>query len=83
MPPDSCRIFVNATPVDATPGETVISAISRWDLSIAELLQVGKRALTDSRGLPAELDTLVSGGAIFRVVSSRQLHSDDDPFATL
>jgi len=75
------RIFVNARPVDAAPNETVLSAIARWDAGIAAQLERGERALADSRGLVAPLDTVVYGGAIYRVVSARQLHANDDPFA--
>lgn len=75
------RIFVNAKPVDAQPGDTVIGAIARWDAGMADSLQSGARALADSRGLVTPLDTPVHGGAIFRVVSAKQLQANDDPFA--
>src|SRR6185312_5603034 len=78
------RIFVNATPLDAQRGETVIDAIARWDGTLAATLRAGERALADNRGLVTPLDTVVHGGAIFRVVSNRQLRADereDDPFA--
>jgi hypothetical protein len=75
------RIFVNAAPVDAQSGDTVLDAIARWDAGMAETLRTGTRALADSRGLVAPLDTPVHGGAIFRVVSARQLQANDDPFA--
>ena len=81
MAHDPVRIFVNAKPVDAEPGDSVLAAIARWDADIAEQLQTGKRALADSRGLVTPLDTIVHGGAIFRVVSARQLQANDDPFA--
>jgi|HubBroStandDraft_6_1064221.scaffolds.fasta_scaffold635365_2 hypothetical protein len=81
MASDNCKIFVNGIPVDALHGEKVIDAIQRWDASVAEQLRTGGRALADSRGLPAGMDTPAHGGAIFRVVSSRQLQSDDDPLA--
>jgi len=75
------RIFVNAKPVDAQPQDTVIDAITRWDAGMADSLRTGARALADSRGIVAPLDTPVHGGAIFRVVSARQLQANDDPFA--
>jgi len=75
------RIFVNAKSVDARPGETVIDAIDRWDAAVAGTLRAGERALADNRGLVAPLDTIVYGGAIFRVVSNRQLREADDPYA--
>jgi hypothetical protein len=79
MASDSCKFFVNGVPIDAHQGEEVIDAIQRWDSSMAEQLKVGERALTDSRGLPVGLDTRLHAGAIFRVVSNRQLRADDYP----
>jgi hypothetical protein len=35
-------------------------------------LEAGRLRLTDSRGLPVPSDTVVSGGAIFRVVAARE-----------
>ncbi len=77
---DMVRIFVNSRPVDGEPGESVIGAISRWDSELAEQLNTGKKALSDSRGLSIALDTVVYNGAIFRVVSARQLQEILDPF---
>jgi hypothetical protein len=77
VPDDIVRIFVNAVPIDASPGETVIDAIARWDAGVGEQLRAGERALADSRGLGIGLETPVHGGAIFRVVSGRQLEADD------
>jgi hypothetical protein len=75
------RIFVNAKPVDAQPSEPVIEAIHRWDSALAGALRDGSRALTDSRGLVTALDAPVYAGAIYRIVSGRQLQANDDPFA--
>ena len=77
---DPIRIFVNSRPVDAIPGDTVLSAIERWDPAIAASLREGKRALADSRGLVSSLEEPVYGGAIFRVVSNRQLQESADPY---
>ena len=79
--PDVIRIFVDAQPVDACPGEGVIDAIQRWNPEIAASVLGGQRALADSRGIVTAPDTPVHGGAIFRVVSNRQLRADDDPYA--
>jgi len=79
--PDPIRIFVNAKPVDARPGEVVIDAIQRWDEAMAATLRAGERALADNRGIVTPLDTVVHGGAIFRLVSNRQLRENDDPYA--
>ena len=78
MASESCKIFVNGVPVDALQGEDVIDTIQRWDPSVAEQLRSGGRALADSRGLPTGVHTPAHGGAIFRVVSGRQVQTDDD-----
>jgi hypothetical protein len=77
MMPETCTIFVNAVPVEAVRGETVIQAIERWDGAVAEQLRAGERGLADSRGVVAGLDMVVHGGAIFRVVSGRQVQDDE------
>jgi hypothetical protein len=81
MPNEPIRIFVNAAPVDAEPGDSIIEAIARWNAATADALRSGQRALADSRGIVAPLDMPVHGGAIFRIVSARQLQANDDPFA--
>lgn len=66
------RIFLNGKSVDAERDETVIAAIGRSDPDTARALRAGGRALSDSRGVVVPLDTVVHGGAIFRVVSGRE-----------
>lgn len=78
---EKVRFFVNGRPVDGEPGETVVSAINRWDPELGSQLSEGKRALSDSRGLPAPMDSELYNGAIFRVVSNRQLEEIIDPFS--
>lgn len=63
------RIFLGGKPLDAERDETVIAAIARSDPETAGALRAGNRALSDSRGVVVPLDTVVHGGAIFRVVS--------------
>lgn len=77
---DLVRFFVDGHPVDGVAGESAISAISRWNTDIADQLTSGKRALSDSRGLPTGVDTVIHGGAIYRVVSNRQMQEILDPF---
>ncbi len=78
---DPIRIFVNSRPVDAIPGESILSAIERWDADLATTLRTGTRALADSRGLVTSPEAPVYGGAILRVVSNRQLQQSDDPYS--
>jgi hypothetical protein len=77
MDSDLVKFFVDGVAVDGSRGEAVIDAIGRWDGGVEAQLRGGERALTDSRGLVTGLETPVHGGAIFRVVSGRQLQADD------
>lgn len=72
-------IFVDGTPVPATSGQTTMDAIGSWRPDVAESLATDSRMLADSRGLPADPAAPAYAGAIFRVVSSRQLRSASDP----
>lgn len=74
------RFFVDGRPVDGVTGESAISAIQRWNTEIADQLTSGNRALSDSRGLPIGIDSVIHGGAIYRVVSNRQMQEVLDPF---
>lgn len=65
------RVFVNGRPVDAPAGGTVLDAVRAWDPVVARAVAAGHRALTDSRGLPAPLETLLVAGAIVRVTAGR------------
>jgi hypothetical protein len=65
------RIYIDAKPVDASPGSTLIDALAIASPEQAAQVRDGKRMLTDSRGLPALPDSEVFAGAIYRVVSAR------------
>ena len=69
---DSVRFYIDAKPVDARRGTTLIDALASVQPDQAAQVRDGKRMLTDSRGLPAAPDSEVFAGAIYRVVSSRQ-----------
>ena len=66
------RVYVNANPVDAPDGGTALDAVRVWSSSEGEALAAGERVLHDSRGLPVPADTLLHGGAIFRVLPVRR-----------
>ena len=70
------RVFINAAGVDVPEGATALDAVRLWDAAAARDVQAGRRALADSRGLPAAPDTPVYGGAIFRLVSARAARGD-------
>ena len=69
---DTVRIYIDSRPVDAHAGEPPLAALERHDAAAADLVRRGERVLVDNRGLPAALDTPVTNGSIFRVVSSKQ-----------
>lgn len=64
-------VFVNARAVQVAAGSTVLDAVRAFDPAEGDALAAGTRGVTDSRGLPAPADTVVHGGAIFRLVSAR------------
>ena len=66
------RVYVNASPVDAPDGGTALDAVRIWSASEGAALAAGERVLHDSRGLPIPPDTLLHGGAIFRVLPVRR-----------
>lgn len=65
------RVFVNAGGVDVPAGATAIDAVRAWDAAAADELQLGRRLLTDSRGLPLSPDTPMSAGSILRLIAKR------------
>ena len=69
--PRTVRVYVNGHGVDVPAGSSALEALRIADPAAADQIAAGARALADSRGLPAALDTPVHGGAIFRVVSAR------------
>lgn len=69
---DSVRIYIDAKPVDAGRGSTLIDALASVQPDQADQVRAGRRMLTDSRGLPAAPESEVFAGAIYRVVSARQ-----------
>ena len=74
--PDTLRAFVNGTALSLPRGSTALDAVRALDSAVADAVAAGERAVTDSRGLPAPLDTPLAGGAVLRVVSSRALRED-------
>ncbi len=78
--PTEVRAFVNGAAVAVARGATVIDAVRTHDATIAEALEAGTRAATDSRGLPVALNEAVTGGMVLRIVSARALagHGDDE-----
>ncbi len=67
----SVTVFVNGARVQLEATDTALDAVRITDAAAAEAIDEGKRALTDSRGLPISPGTRVYAGAIYRIVSAR------------
>ena len=65
------RVYVDAKPVDVPKSATVLDAVEIADSQLALSVREGTSRVTDSRGLPIDVDTPLHGGAILRVVSVR------------
>ena len=74
--PEKLRVFVNGKPLFVERGSNVLAAVRAFDSAEAESVAAGMRAVTDSRGLPVALDAALTGGAVFRIVSSRALRDE-------
>jgi hypothetical protein len=69
---DSIRVYVNGRGVDVPAGSTAIDAVRVLDAAIADQVDAGDRAITDSRGLPLELSEVLVAGSIMRIVTGRR-----------
>ena len=65
------RVYIDGRGVDAPAQGTALDAVRLADPLAAQEISNGRRALTDSRGLPAPADSPLHNGAIFRVVTVR------------
>ena len=71
MSPETVRVFVNASPVDAPRGATALECVRRWRADEADAVAAGARVITDSRGLPLAADSPAQAGSIYRTVTNR------------
>jgi hypothetical protein len=71
------RVFVNATPVDVGAGATALECVRRWRAEEADAVTIGRRLITDSRGLPIAGDATAQAGSIYRTVPNRATARDD------
>ena len=71
--PELLRAFVNGKALSVPRGATILDAVRAYDAAEADAVAAGARAVTDSRGLPVAVDSVVSGGAVLRLVSARVL----------
>jgi hypothetical protein len=66
------RVFVNAAGVMVPAGSSILDAVRRWSESEATAVERGEKLVTDSRGLPIDVDQRVSAGSIFRLLPVRK-----------
>lgn len=66
------RVFVNAASVMVPAGSSILDAVRRWNESEAAAVEDGEKMVTDSRGLPIDVDQRVSAGSIFRLLPVRK-----------
>lgn len=66
------RIFINEEPLSVPPQATVRTAVGQHDSSLLESIEGGRGYVTDGRGVELDLDTVLHGGSILRVVVSRR-----------
>jgi hypothetical protein len=71
MMSDTVRVFVDARGVDVPRGAVPLDAVRAHDAQLADDVVAGRRVITDSRGLPADMAVPAAAGAIFRVVMVR------------
>jgi hypothetical protein len=73
---DVIRAYVNGAGVDVPRGAAAIEAVRVADPEVAAGVERGEWVITDSRGLPTPGDTLVTAGAIFRLLPARRARPD-------
>jgi hypothetical protein len=69
--PDSVRAYVNERGVSVPRGASALDVVRAYEAAAADALVAGTQRLTDSRGLPIDVDTPAHGGAIYRVLPVR------------
>lgn len=70
------RVFVNGAAATVRPGATALEAVRASDAAEADAIAAGSRAITDSRGLPADPASPAFAGAIYRTVRAKT-HAGD------
>ena len=69
--PADVRVYVNERGVSLPLGTSALDAVRALCPELAAEVAAGRSRLADSRGLPIAADTLLTTGAIFRVVNVR------------
>ena len=76
--PETLRVFVDGRGLSVARGSTILDAVRAFDRAAADAVTAGKRAVTDSRGLPIEPDASLAAGAVLRLVSARRTAARDE-----
>jgi hypothetical protein len=63
-------VFLNGHPARVASGSTLGQLVTQEDPELGASFAAGLAAATDARGLPADKETPLSAGAIFRVFRS-------------
>lgn len=77
--PETIRVFVDGRGVDLPRGASAIDAVAAIDPALATAVRLGDRIVTDSRGLPIDAATPISGGAILRLIPRRDRSARPEP----
>lgn len=72
------RVFINSSGFDVPAGSTALDAVRAFDAAAAAEVEAGERIITDSRGLPIDGATAMSGGSILRLIPNRARAAADD-----
>ena len=65
--PPTVRAYVDGRPVDVPRGAAVRAVVQAFDPAAAARLDGDGRTVTDSRGLPVDVDAPAYAGAIYRL----------------
>jgi hypothetical protein len=63
-------VFVNDRLIEISPGATAAAVVEQADPELAQALRSGRAHLTDGRGIAFPPETVVTAGAILRVIVS-------------
>lgn len=74
--PKQARVFINERGVSVAHGAIALDAVRAFDADQADAVRAGSLRLTDSRGLPVAAESVVHGGAIYRLVPVRESASE-------
>jgi sulfur carrier protein ThiS len=70
-------VFLNGRPARVEPGTTLAQLVDQEDPALARAWRAGAAVASDGRGVAAPADTVLSAGAIFRVVVSSRTGAGD------